>query len=200
MLAGPGTRQAGGKPSGTFVEWIGVTTIRHAAPADLPGVADLAVLHSGGRRPGWQARLSEDLSAPGRCVLVADDDGQVVGYGRVRHFARPPQAPRNLAPAGYYLGGLVVHPAHRNKRIGERLTRARMTWAAALAPDIWYFTNAANQASLRLHERLGFREVTRDFSYPGVTFIGGIGVLCHAALAAAQTWHEEGDTLRAGNA
>jgi len=41
----------------------------------------------------------------------------------------------------------------------------------------WYFTNARNEASLRLHRELGFREVTRDFSYPGVTFEGGVGIL-----------------------
>jgi len=45
--------------------------------------------------------------------------------------------------------------------------------------EIWYFTNAA---SLLLHYRLGFREVTRDFTYPGVTFTGGVGVLCRACL------------------
>jgi RimJ/RimL family protein N-acetyltransferase len=62
-----------------------------------------------------------------------------------------------------------------------------MTWTAALAPEIWFFTNAANQASLRLHHRLGFREVTRDFTYPDVTFAGGTGVLCRARLSPDQT-------------
>jgi len=78
-----------------------VTLIRHAAPADLPAVAELVVLHSGGQRPSWHAQLSEDLSLPGRCVLVADIGGQVVGYGRVRHFSPPPQAPSSAVPAGY---------------------------------------------------------------------------------------------------
>jgi ribosomal protein S18 acetylase RimI-like enzyme len=161
--------------------------VRPARGDDLPAIADLTVLHSGGEHGQWLARLSEDLDRPGTCLLVAEDDGQVVGYGRVRRFDPDPQGPANLAPAGYYLLGLVVHPARRGQGIGEQLTRARMTWTAALAPEIWFFTNAANQASLRLHHRLGFREVTRDFTYPDVTFAGGTGVLCRARLSPDQT-------------
>lgn len=159
-----------------------MTTIRHATSADLPQAADLAVLHSGGERPHWQARFAEELVRPGSCLLIADSRGRVAGYGRVRRFDPSPHGPANLAPAGYYLGGIVVDPAHRRQGIGDQLTRARMAWTAPLASEIWYFTNAGNQASLRLHRRLGFREVTRDFTYPGVAFTGGIGVLCRAPL------------------
>jgi ribosomal protein S18 acetylase RimI-like enzyme len=144
------------------------------------------MLHSGGEHSQWLTRLSEDLNRPGTCLLVAEDDGQIAGYGRVRRFDPDPQGPANLAPSGYYLLGIVVHPAHRGRGIGDQLTLARMTWTAALAPEIWYFTNAANQASLRLHQRLGFHEVTRDFTYPGVTFTGGTGVLCRARLSPEQ--------------
>jgi hypothetical protein len=58
-----------------------------------------------------------------------------------------------------------------------------MGWAAERAEEMWYFTNAGNRASLRLHEALGFAEVSRDFMFPGVTFKGGVGVLCRASLA-----------------
>jgi ribosomal protein S18 acetylase RimI-like enzyme len=202
-----------------------VITIRPAVAADLAAVAALAALHSGSQRPSWRARLHDDLSTAGRCVLVAADDrpaghagdsgagddrlgdgqmgdgqivgygqagdgqtghGQVVGYGRVRHFEPGPQAPPDVAPGGYYLSGIVVHPDWRHQRVGERLTQARMAWTSAFAPEVWYFTNAANQASLRLHHRLGFREVTRDFTFPGVTFTGGTGVLCRASIGAAE--------------
>src|SRR5581483_7229910 len=87
------------------------------------------------------------------------------------------------APAGYYLTGVLVAPAHRRLGVGEQLTRARMGWAAERAEEMWYFTNAGNRASLRLHEALGFTEVTRDFVFPGVTFTGGVGVLCRTELA-----------------
>jgi ribosomal protein S18 acetylase RimI-like enzyme len=176
--------------------------VRPAAAADLPALARLAVAERGGQPADWQARFAAELADPDACLLLAQSGAQsggqsgaqsggqsggpVAGYGRARRFAPPPGAPANVAPAGYYLTGLLVSPAWRRLGIGEQLTRARMAWAATRAPEIWFFANAANIASLRLHQQLGFREVTRDFTYPGVTFTGGAGVLCRAPLTASE--------------
>ncbi len=40
-----------------------------------------------------------------------------------------------------------------------------------------FFANTRNRASLALHARIGFREITRDFTIPTVSFAGGEGVL-----------------------
>jgi ribosomal protein S18 acetylase RimI-like enzyme len=163
--------------------------VRPAAVADLPALARLAVAERAGPPADWQARFAADLADPDASLLLAQSGGQpggqVAGYGRARRFAPPPDAPANVAPAGYYLTGLLVSPACRRLGIGEQLTRARMAWVATRATEVWFFANAANAASLRLHQRLGFREVTRDFTYPGVTFTGGVGVLCRALLTAS---------------
>ncbi|MBM9510091.1 GNAT family N-acetyltransferase [Streptomyces sp. KK5PA1] len=98
----------------------------------------------------------------------------------MHHFTRDGQAPPDAAPDGFYLSGLVVAPGHRHQGVGTALVRARLAWVARRAPYAWYFANARNVASLRLHAELGFVEVTRDFSYPGVEFSGGVGVLCRA--------------------
>jgi ribosomal protein S18 acetylase RimI-like enzyme len=156
--------------------------VRPAAAADLPGLARLAVAGRAGEQAAWAARFAAELADPDACLLVAADDGQVRAYGRVGRFDPPPGAPANVAPPGYYLTGLLVAPGFRRLGLGQRLTRARMAWTATRATEIWFFANAANQASLRLHQRLGFREVTRDFVYPGVTFAGGAGVLARAPL------------------
>jgi ribosomal protein S18 acetylase RimI-like enzyme len=156
--------------------------IRPAVVADLPAAVGLAVAERGGEHAQWRTRLAADLADPDACLLVAETDGQVTAYGRARRFDPPPDAPANIAPAGFYLTGLLVAPEYRRRGIGEQLTRARMAWTAARATEIWFFANAANSASLLLHQELGFREVTRDFSYPGVTFTGGVGVLCRASL------------------
>jgi len=103
--------------------------------------------------------------------------GEIVGYGRVHRFRASADAPPGVAPDGYYLIGLGVSPQHQRHGIGRAITRARLSWIARRASMAWYFTNARNEASLRLHRELGFREVTRDFSYPGVTFEGGVGIL-----------------------
>ncbi len=158
--------------------------IRPAAGADLPGTAHLAVAGRGGEHAQWRALFAAYLDDPDACLLLAETGGQVVAYGRARRFDPPPDAPANTAPAGYYLTGLLVALEYRRQGIGEQLTRARMAWTAERATEIWFFANAANRASLLLHHGLGFREVTRDFTYPGVTFTGGVGVLCRARLAA----------------
>jgi ribosomal protein S18 acetylase RimI-like enzyme len=162
-----------------------LTTIRTAAAADLAASARLAAAHRGGEYAAWLARLAADFDHPQACLLVAEDSARLTGYGRVRRFSPSPDGPASLAPPGYYLSGLLVHPGYRRRGIGGLLTRARMAWTAARAGEIWYFTDAGNQASLRLHQRLGFREVTRDFTFPQVTFEGGVGVLGRAQLEPA---------------
>jgi hypothetical protein len=41
-----------------------------------------------------------------------------------------------------------------------------MAWVFERAEEVWFFANARNRASLELHARLGFVEVTRDFAFP----------------------------------
>ncbi|HEY2241734.1 MAG TPA: GNAT family N-acetyltransferase [Streptosporangiaceae bacterium] len=163
-------------------------TVRAAAGAELDVAARLAASARGGAEEGWRERFAADRDAADACFLVAvqgdhEGGGAVVGYARARYFEPRADAPARTAPAGYYLTGVLVAPAHRRLGVGEQLTRARMGWAAERAEEMWYFTNAGNRASLRLHEALGFAEVTRDVVFPGVTFTGGVGVLCRAPLA-----------------
>jgi hypothetical protein len=52
---------------------------------------------------------------------------------------------------------------------------ARLGWLGQRANEVWCFANTRNQASIDLHSKYGFVEVTRDFSVEGVTFDGGNG-------------------------
>jgi ribosomal protein S18 acetylase RimI-like enzyme len=119
-------------------------------------VTRLAVAGRGGERAQWQAPFAADIANPDACLLLAGSDGEVTAYGRVRRFDPPPDAPGNIAPAGYYLTGLLVYPAYRRRGIGEQLTRARIAWTSTRATEIWFFANAANHASLLLHQRAWF--------------------------------------------
>ena len=118
---------------------------------------------------------------PGRRLFVASVEGCFAGFGRTTHFIPPAGARPNVAPEGYYVVGLLVDPAWRRRGVGLALTRARMGRAFERGEHVWFFANARNRASLDLHARLGFVEVTRDFAFPGVSFDGGVGVLCRAA-------------------
>jgi GNAT superfamily N-acetyltransferase len=102
----------------------------------------------------------------------------VVGYGRASLLEG-----LDRAPEGYYLAGVFVRPDARRASIGGALTEARLRWIAERANEAWSFANARNVASLALHRRFGFEEVTRDFAVPGVTFGGGEGILFRLRLA-----------------
>ncbi|MGW5332363.1 GNAT family N-acetyltransferase [Streptomyces bauhiniae] len=183
-------------------------SIGEARAADLSACAWLYTLHSGGTLQDAEGRLRRELSLPGHLLLVARaprdgagggdecDGGEVIGYGRVvRHES---QGADREAPSGAYLGGVVVDPDHRRASVGTALTVARMRWVLG-GPDeqLFYFTNARNRASIALHERLGFREITRDFRYPGVRFDGGVGILFRAdALTAPGQWRAVGGPQR----
>jgi ribosomal protein S18 acetylase RimI-like enzyme len=157
--------------------------VRPAVPGDVPRYAALLAAYDGRPDAVHRDRLRRRLRAGTGAVLVAEVAGSFAGAGRVAWLEpdgdRPP-------PAAYYLVGLIVDAARRRAGIGEALTRARIEWTLARADAVWYFANATNRASLDLHARLGFEEVTRDFEVPGVTFDGGVGVLARATAASVR--------------
>lgn len=131
----------------------------------------------------WRESLVRDVRDPERHLVVAAAGGSIVGYGRARLFEPEADAPADTAPRGYYLTGLFVAPSERRTGIGAALTRARLAWIGDRAADAWCFANARNTASIALHERLGFAEATRRFSFPDLTFHGGEGILFRLRLA-----------------
>jgi GNAT superfamily N-acetyltransferase len=108
---------------------------------------------------------------------VATLDGRVIGYGKAAFFSPPPGSPANVAPAGWYLTGVVIRPELRRRGVGLALTAARLKWIRERSPRAYYFANERNRASIDLHGALGFVELTRDFQHPGARFQGGGGVL-----------------------
>ncbi len=56
----------------------------------------------------WMQILGRDVDMTDRLLAVAVRDQLIVGYGRAGQFDPPEDAPDNVAPAGYYLMGLVV--------------------------------------------------------------------------------------------
>ncbi len=106
-----------------------------------------------------------------------------MGIAKIRRFTPPPDSPPNMAPAGWYLSGVIVAEDYRRRGIGRRLTQARLNWIAERDRAAYYFSNARNRASIDLHRAFGFVELTRDFTFPGASFEGGVGILFKAELA-----------------
>ena len=134
----------------------------------------------GGDESGWSATLVRQIAAPDGAVFVAEVHGQVVGHAHVARHEQPVDAPVEAAPSGPYLLGVLVDPRWRRRGVGEALTDSRLAWAWERDSSVYYFANARNRSSIDLHARLGFHELTRDFSFPGATFAGGVGILYRA--------------------
>ena len=154
--------------------------IRPARPDDHPGVA--AVCATLGR-PVWPESAFEDH--PDRLALVATHEGRVVGFAKTHHHPEP-DAP---APAGHYLGGVVVAEQWRRRGLGFRLTAARLDWIAGQSTEAFYFTNENNAASIALHAPFGFRLVTALPTIRGVSADDGKAMirLYRSALAAPRS-------------
>lgn len=151
-----------------------------ATSEDLRPLAEITAEREGGSSDRWLLPLGRALDRArtgSALVLVAKTSDQVAAYGRVERHALPEPSPKNAAPAGWYLAGVIVRPEHRRRGIGAALTRARLAWIAGRASTAYYFANARNQASIDLHAALGFREISRDFHHPHAQFEGGAGIL-----------------------
>jgi aminoglycoside 6'-N-acetyltransferase I len=100
-----------------------------------------------------------------RIALVAVLDGEVVGAAKT-HFHGEADGE---APAGHYLGGVVVAPGCRRRGVGSTLTRLRLDWISARASRVYYFTDEENVPSITMHEALGFQLVGPFAAIRGVT-------------------------------
>jgi len=150
--------------------------------ADCPGIAQMSDERDGADVDAERGRCNRDLRDPDRLLLVAEVREELVGFARAGRWEPPLDSPEDTAPAGWYLFGVIVRDRWRRLGIGIELTRQRLAWIADRAEVAYYFANARNATSIDLHGKLGFAEVTRDFSFPGASFEGGVGILFRADL------------------
>ena len=153
--------------------------VRPASPEDLPALGRLGALlvrtHHGfdparfipaqpGTEHGYAAYLGTQLREPDVVVLVAEREGEVLGYTFAEIEGNDYMALRG--PAGV-LHDIVVDPAHRGRGVGRMLLDATL---AALtergAPRVVLSTAERNESAQRLFARAGFRrtmvEMTRE--------------------------------------
>jgi aminoglycoside 6'-N-acetyltransferase I len=150
-------------------------------PAELADVERIAQVSIAAR--GVATDTSDAVSDAARFVVVAEAAGEIVGWAKTHHYENA----AGSAPSGHYLGGVNVEPVFQRRGIGSALTRVRLEWIFARAPDAWFVTNSNNGASIAMHAGLGFAEVERGSEFHGVTFDGGAGILFHASRALRPT-------------
>ena len=139
--------------------------VRPATEADVPAILDIyneAILHTTATFDIEPQTLDERLqwfreTRPPQCVIVAEVEGGVVGWGCLRSF-RPRVAYRFTVEDSVY-----IHEEHRGNGVGalllaELIERAKKggfhTVIAAMTEG--------NPASEALHKRFGFVETGRD--------------------------------------
>jgi L-amino acid N-acyltransferase len=157
------------------------TLLRDAVEADLAAIRDIynhAVAHTtaiwnealvdvDNRRQWWHARTAKAYP-----VLVAERDGRVAGYASYGDW-RAFEGYRHTVEHSVYVG-----EEFRGFGIGEQLMRALIGRAAAGNIHVMIAgIEAQNAASIRLHEKLGFRTVGR-FSEVGTKFGRWLDLTC----------------------
>ena len=143
-----------------------------------------AVLEVQRRSPGRSAsarfrqHVTAGIADESVLVLIATVGPETVAWAMTTPFDES----EGLAPAGYYLTGVTVAPEWRRKGVGGLLVQARLNWIGERDTKAFFFTNACNDGSIKLHERYGFRPVAHGARFRGVSFEGGRGILFEADL------------------
>jgi ribosomal protein S18 acetylase RimI-like enzyme len=83
----------------------------------------------------WRTTFLEDIERSDRLLVVAEYAREVIGYGRAVRFEPDADAANDIAPPGYYLMGLVVHPDHRRRCVAAALTQVRLDWMSKQADE-----------------------------------------------------------------
>jgi ribosomal protein S18 acetylase RimI-like enzyme len=155
--------------------------IRPAEERDLPALGRLGAimvrLHYGFDRDRFMAPranveegyawfLGTQLEEPDMFVVVAEQDGEIVGYV---YAGLEPQSWKELREAAGFIHDLVVDQAARGQGIGTRLAERAAGWLEEKgAPRVMLWSAERNGPAQRLFERLGFRrtmvEMTRERS------------------------------------
>jgi ribosomal protein S18 acetylase RimI-like enzyme len=154
-------------------------TLRPAAPADLPASGRLGALlvrthhdfdperflpTTPQTEHGYASFLGTQLEKPNVVVLVAERDGEVLGYTYAGVEGYDYMSLRG--PAGI-LYDIVVDPAHRGRGVGRMLLDATLSALKTRgAPRVVLSTAEQNAPAQRLFASAGFRrtmiEMTRE--------------------------------------
>ncbi|MEI6252277.1 MAG: N-acetyltransferase [Mycobacteriaceae bacterium] len=142
---------------------VAAATFPLACPASTdPG--DITAAIAGTLSP---QRFAEYLADPQRVILVATDDGRIVGYTMlIRGIGEGPDIAASVRqrPA-VELSKMYVLAAHHGSGPSDQLMQSGIAWATdSGAAAIWLGVNRKNQRAQRFYRRYGFRVTgTRRF-------------------------------------
>jgi aminoglycoside 6'-N-acetyltransferase I len=104
------------------------------------------------------ARANEFLADPRHHLVVAVDNGQVVGFVSAVHYVHPDKPRPEL-----WINEVGVAATHRGRGLGTRLLRSLFGVAQGLGcAEAWVLTDRANTAAMRLYAAAGSTEAPTD--------------------------------------
>lgn len=152
-------------------------TIRRAAAADLPALCQLAealARQHAGYDPGryqtpvdvvaaYATLFSEHVGQPESVLMVADSDGEVVGY--VFGAIEPPSLVELAGRVGW-IHDLYVSPTARGRGTGGNLLDAAVTGLRSLGcpGGVLLGVAAQNAAAVALFRQRGFRSTLQEMT------------------------------------
>jgi ribosomal protein S18 acetylase RimI-like enzyme len=152
--------------------------VRPAAPADLKAIGRLGALLVRAHHDfdperflaatpqtehGYASFLGTQLKEPNILLLVAERDGEVVGYTYAGVEGNDYMSLRG--PAGV-LHDIVVAPDHRGQGVGRMLLDATLAALKARgAPRVVLSTAERNESAQRLFARAGFRRTMIEMTH-----------------------------------
>ena len=111
-----------------------------------------------------ETHLEAALSDPANLLIVAERDGQPLGFVWAHWLDRLRPERKHL-----FVYEIEVDPDHRRRGVGTALMRAVLDAAEARAADVFLFTNRSNEAAVAFFAGLGGRVENGDdllFVYP----------------------------------
>jgi aminoglycoside 6'-N-acetyltransferase I len=103
-------------------------------------------------------RADEFLADPRHHLVVAVEDGQVVGFVSAVHYVHPGKSRPEL-----WINEVSVAATHRRRSLGTRLLRSLFAVARGLGcAEAWVLTDRANTAAMRLYAVAGSTEAPTD--------------------------------------
>lgn len=153
--------------------------VREATADDMPDVGRLGALllrthhgfdaarfiaHTDDAADGYAWFLGTQLKKRDAAVLVAEENGRIVGYTYAT--AEDEDWMWLRGPAGV-LHDIVIDPDYRGRGIGQMLLNAALDFMKSRgSPQVVLYSAVANEAAHRLFERAGFRrtmvEMTKE--------------------------------------
>ena len=153
-----------------------VITVRHAAGEDtdvliglykefhefhVVGVPDRLQSPRDYRDEDLRTKLIELLEAEYSTVIVAELDGQVIGFAEV-YLKKDEANPFRVSYTYAHLQSMMVSKKHRRKKVGRHLLLAVEHWAkekdaSEIRLDIWEF----DAGPLEFYEKQGYRTLRR---------------------------------------